>query len=141
MNTTKTAGIAGRVFEYGIAIIGSIMFLMILLDDNEDAISSAITLSLWSIYIGAGIAVLFGIYHFVSNVKNNKKSLIGIVAFVLVIIISRTMAKGAESTTTMMEKADESQILMADTGLYMFYILMGLAIASILFAEVSRLFK
>ena len=41
----------------------------------------------------------------------------------------------------MMEKADESQILMADTGLYMFYILMGLAIASILFAEVSRLFK
>ena len=99
MNTTKIAGIAGRVFEYGIAIIGSIMFLMILLDDNEDAISSAITLSLWSIYIGAGIAVLFGIYHFVSNVKNNKKSLIGIVAFVLVIIISRTMAKGAESTT------------------------------------------
>jgi hypothetical protein len=141
MNTTKIAGIAGRVFEYGIAIIGSIMFLMILLDDNEDAISSAITLSLWSIYIGAGIAVLFGIYHFVSNVKNNKKSLIGIVAFVLVIIISRTMAKGAESTTTMMERADESQILMADTGLYMFYILMGLAIASILFAEVSRLFK
>ena len=141
MNTTKIAGIAGRVFQYGIAIIGSIMFLMILLNDDEGAISSAITLSLWSIYIASGIAVLFGVFHFVTNIKNNKKGLIGIVAFVLVIIISRTLAKGQDMTTAMLEKADEGQILMTDTGLYMLYILMGITILSIAFAEVSRLLK
>ena len=141
MNTTKIAGIAGRSLEYGIAIIGTILFLMILLNGSTDAISYSITLSMWGIYIAAGIAVLFGVYHFVTNIKENKKGLIGIVSFVLVIIISRVMAKGQESTQAMLEKADEGQILMTDTGLYMLYVLMGIAILSILFAEVSRLFK
>jgi len=138
---TKFAVIVGKVFQFGIAIIGSVLFLMILLDGDGGAISSAIGLSLWSIYIAAGIAVLFGIFHFITNVKNNKKSLIGIVAFVLIIIVSRTLAKGQEVTPSMLEKADEGQILMTDTGLYMFYILMALTILSIAFSEVSRLLK
>lgn len=141
MNITKIADISGRVLEYGIAIIGTILFLMILLNGSTDAISYSITLSMWAIYIAAGIAVLFGVYHFVTNIKDNKKSLIGIVAFVLIIIVSRVLAKGAITTDSMLEKADLSQILMTDTGLYMLYILMGIAILSILFAEVSRLFK
>jgi len=138
---TKIAGIVGKVFQFGIAIIGSILFLMILLNGDEGSISSAIGLSLWSIYIAAGIAVLFGVFHFATNVKNNKKGLIGIVAFILVIIISRTLAKGQDMTTEMLEKADEGQILMTDTGLYMLYILMGITILSIAFAEVTRLLK
>ena len=51
------------------------------------------------------------------------------------------MAKNAEVTDQLLSKADEGQLLMTDTGLYMFYILMGIAVLSILFAEVSRLFK
>ena len=78
---TKIAGIAGRVFQYGIAIIGSILFLLILLGDDS-VIPYAIGLSLWSIYIAAGIAVLFGLFYFVTNIKDNKKGLIGIGAFV-----------------------------------------------------------
>jgi carbon starvation protein CstA len=138
---TKIAGIVGRVFQFGIGIIGGIMFLMILLKGDESMISSSITLSMWAIYIAAGIAVLFGIYHFVTNIKNNKKSLIGIVAFTLIVIISRVIAKGQDTTADLMEKADEGQILMTDTGLYMFYILIGITILVIIFAEVSRLFK
>ena len=75
MNTTKIAGIVGKVFQFGLAIIGTIMFLMILLNDDEGAISSAITLSMWAIYIAAGIAVLFGIFHFATNVKTIQKVL------------------------------------------------------------------
>jgi hypothetical protein len=51
------------------------------------------------------------------------------------------MAKSAVMTDELLAKADEGQLLMTDTGLYMFYILMGIAILTILFAEVSRLFK
>ena len=61
MNITKIADISGRVLEYGIAIIGTILFLMILLNGSTDAISYSITLSMWAIYIAAGIAVLFGV--------------------------------------------------------------------------------
>jgi hypothetical protein len=141
MNTTKIAGIVGKVLEYGIAIVGTILFLMILLNGNVDAIYYALKLSIWSIYLGAGIAILFGVYHFVANVKNNPKSLIGIVSFVVIIVVSRMLAKNAEVTDALMTKADESQILMTDTGLYMVYILMGIAILAIVLSEVSRLFK
>jgi uncharacterized membrane protein len=141
MNTTKIAGIVGKVFQFGIAIIGSIFFLMILSSDSESAISSAITLSMWAIYIAAGIAILFGVYHFITNVKDNPKSLIGIVSFIVVVVVARMMAKSAVMTDELLAKADEGQLLMTDTGLYMFYILMGIAILTILFAEVSRLFK
>lgn len=138
---TKIAGIVGKVFQFGIGIIGGIMFLMILLNGDEGMISSSISLSMWAIYIAAGIAVLFGVYHFVTNIKNNKKSLIGIVAFILIIFVSRMIATGQDTSAAMLEKADEGQILMTDTGLYMFYILIGITVLSILFAEVSRLFK
>jgi hypothetical protein len=86
---TKIAGIAGRVFQYGIAVIGSILFLLILFKGDDSFIPYAIGLSLWSIYIAAGIAVLFGLLHFVTNIKDNKKGLIGIGAFVLIIVIAR----------------------------------------------------
>ena len=138
---TRIAGIVGKVFEFGIGIIGAIMFLMILSGNGESIISPAISLSLYSIYIAAGIAVLFGIYHFAINVKDNKKSLIGIVAFLLIIVIARVLAKGQETSDVLLGKADEGQILMTDTGLYMFYILIILTVLSILFSEVSRLLK
>ena len=60
---TRIAGIIGKVFEFGIIIIGVIMFLMILTGNGDGVISSAISLSLYSIYIAAGIAVLFGKPH------------------------------------------------------------------------------
>jgi len=138
---TRIAGIVGKVFQFGIGVIGGIMFLMILLKGDEDMISSSITLSMWSIYIAAGIAILFGVYHFVTTIKDNKKSLIGIVAFILIIFISRMLAKGQATTEALLEKADEGQILMTDTGLYMFYILIAITVLSILFSEVSRLLK
>ena len=138
---TRIAGIIGKVFEFGIIIVGVIMFLMILTGNGDGVISSAISLSLYSIYIAAGIAVLFGIYHFATNVKDNKKSLIGIVAFILIVVIARVVAKGQETSSALLEKADEGEILMTDTGLYMFYILIILTVLSIIFAEVSRLLK
>lgn len=138
---TRIAGIVGKVFQFGIGIIGAIMFLMILSGNGDGMISAAISLSLYSIYIAAGIAVLFGVYHFATNIKDNKKGLIGIVAFILIIIVARVLAKGQTTSDALLSKADESQILMTDTGLYMFYILIILTILTILFSEVSRLLK
>ena len=67
--------------------------------------------------------------------------MIGLVAFGAIIAISYGMASGQATSEALLEKADASQIVMSDTGLFMFYILIGLTILSILVAEVSRLFK
>ena len=145
MMSTKVTGIISKVFQYGIGVLGAIFFLMILFgnDENGDFISRAISLSLWSIYIGAGIAILFGIYQFVINLKHNKKGLIGIVVFVAIIFGANMMAKNQPATDKLLEsgKVTIQDLVMTDTGLYTFYALIILAILTIVVAEVTRLFK
>lgn len=145
MMSTKVTGIVRMVFQYGIAIIGAFFFIMILSGNDEDGsfISSAISLSLWSIYIGAGIAILFGVYQFAINLKHNKKGLIGIVAFVVIIIVANMMAKNQVVTDKFLESGTVTtgDLIMTDTGLFTFYALIIIAILSIIFSEVSRIFK
>ena len=142
--STKVTGMVSKVFEYGIGIIGAFFFFMILSGNDPDGafISRAINLSLWAIYIGAGIAVLFGVYQFVINIKDNKKGLIGIVAFVAIIFVANVMAKKQPVTDKLLSEGVTSQdILMTDTGLYTFYALIIIAILAIIISEVTRIFK
>ncbi len=143
--STKVTGIIRMVFQYGIAIIGAFFFIMILSGNDEDGafISRAISLSLWAIYIGAGIAVMFGIYQFVINLKHNKKGLIGIVAFVVIIFAANMMAKSQEVTDKLLDsgKVTTQDLLMTDTGLFTFYALIAIAILAIVISEVLRIFK
>jgi hypothetical protein len=142
--STKVTGIIGMVFQYGIGIIGAFFFIMILSGNDPDGIfiTRAINLSLWAIYIGAGIAVLFGIYQFVTNIKDNKKGLIGIIAFVAIIFGANMMAKKQVVTESLLSDGVTTQdLLMTDTGLYTFYALIIIAILAIIFSEVSRIFK
>ena len=141
---TKVTGIVSKVFQYGIGIIGAIFFFMILSgNDPEGAyISRAINLSLWSIYIGAGIAILFGLFQFFVNIKHNKKGLIGIIAFVIIIFVANMLAKKQPVTDKLLEKGATAQdLLMTDSGLYTFYFLIIIAILAIVFSEVSRILK
>jgi hypothetical protein len=142
--STKVTGIIAKVFQYGIAIVGTFFFFMILSGNDPGGvyISKAINLSLWAIYIAAGIAVLFGIYQFAINIKNNKKGLIGIVAFIAIIFGANAMAKKQTVTEAMLSEGITTQdLIMTDTGLYTFYALITIAILAIIFSEISRIFK
>jgi hypothetical protein len=142
--STKVTGIIGMVFQYGIGIIGAFFFIMILSGNDPDGIfiTRAINLSLWAIYIGAGIAVLFGIYQFVTNIKDNKKGLIGIIAFAAIIFGANFMAKKQVVTESLLSDGVTTQdLLMTDTGLYTFYALIIIAILAIIISEVSQIFK
>ena len=142
--STKVTGIISMVFQYGIGIIGAFFFIMILSGNDPGGafVSRAITLSLWSIYIAAGIAVLFGVFQFVTNIKNNKKGLIGIVAFIVIIFVAKMMAKKQPVTDKLLEKGVTTQdLLMTDTGLYTFYVLILIAILAIVISEVTQIFK
>jgi hypothetical protein len=141
----KVTGIVSKVFQYGIGLLGVIFFAMILFDKdpNGSFVSRAISLSLWAIYIGAGIAVLFGIYQFLINVRSNPRSLIGIIVFIAIIVISYMMAKNQPVNEAMLGEGEvtTADLLLTDSGLFTFYALILLAVLSIVFAEVSRIFK
>jgi hypothetical protein len=90
-------------------------------------------------------AVIFGIVFFVMNIKKRMGMLIGLVAFVLIALVSFYGLASDEIYPALLKIQDEvvtpkiSQF--SGGGLIMTYILGGVAIVTILWAEVSKIFK
>jgi hypothetical protein len=97
--------------------------------------------------IGAGIAILAGLFHMATDMKAAKKGLISLVFLVAVAVISYLLASDSIPQFAGVQKFINDGTLttqvakMVDAGLYATYILLALAILSILFSSVNRLFK
>jgi len=97
--------------------------------------------------IGAGIAVLAGLFHMATDLTAAKKGLISLVFLAVVAVVSYLLASDTIPQFAGVQRFINDGTLtpqvakMVDTGLYATYILIGLAILSILFSSVTRLFK
>lgn len=97
--------------------------------------------------LGAGIAVIAGIYHMITDIKAAKKGLISLVFLGVVVVVSYLLASDEIPQFIGVQKFINDGTLtaqvakMVDAGLYATYILIGLAILSIVFSSVTRLFK
>ncbi len=97
-------------------------------------------------YLLMGVAsiagVLFSVLNMVKNPKKAKNALIGIGVVLVICIIGYAMA-GSEEHMNLDGKllADSATSKKSEGGLIAFYILAFLAIGSIVFAEVSKMFK
>jgi hypothetical protein len=130
-----------------------IVSMMVNISENEadPTMGSWINSNLiWSyvlLAIGAGIAVLAGLFHMATDMKAAKKGLISLVFLVVVAVVSYLLASDTIPQFAGVQRFINDGTLtpqvakMVDTGLYATYILIGLAILSILFSSVSRLFK
>ncbi|MEZ5103408.1 MAG: hypothetical protein R2757_02845 [Draconibacterium sp.] len=105
---------------------------------------------IWSyilVGVGAGIAILAGLFHAITDRSAAKKSVISIVFLGAVVIIAYLVASPAIPQFPGVDKFINDGTLTekiskwVDTGLYATYILLGIAILSILFSSVTRLFK
>ena len=105
---------------------------------------------IWSyilVGVGAGIAILAGLFHAITDRSAAKKSVISIVFLGAVVIIAYLVASPAIPQFPGVDKFINDGTLtekiskLVDTGLYATYILLGIAILSILFSSVTRLFK
>jgi hypothetical protein len=76
-----------------------------------------------------------------SNTKNAKKTLYTIGGLILVCIISYILASGDVLSSYEKYDISSSQSKNVGMGLVMFYILAAGAITSVLFAELSKVFK
>lgn len=106
---------------------------------------SLINIGIILTYVMVGAAslatILFGIKKMLSNTKNAKKTLYTIAGLIIVCIISYILASGDILSSYEKYDISSSQAKNVGMGLIMFYILAATAIASVLFAELSKAFK
>jgi hypothetical protein len=121
----------------GISALLSVLFMV-------DVISEGLLITWCYILIGLATvsAVVFPILTMAKNPKNAKNALIGVVVLLVVCGIGYALA-GSEPHLDLDGKvlADEASSKKSEAGLIAFYVLAFGAIGSIVFAEVSKMFK
>lgn len=97
--------------------------------------------------VGAGIAILASLFHMATDIKAAKKGLISFAFLGVVALVSYLLASGEIPQFVGVQRFIDNGTLteqvarMVDAGLYATYILLGLAVLSIVFSGVTRLFK
>lgn len=96
---------------------------------------------------GTALAILGGLIQITNNRKAARKALTAIVIFAAVILISRLFASNSLPQFFGVDKYINSGILtlqvskLIDTGLYTTYILIGIAVLSVILSPIQRLFR
>jgi TRAP-type C4-dicarboxylate transport system permease small subunit len=143
------------ILLWALIIISAILVisLMVNISDNDADptmggwINSNLVWAYILVIFGAGVAIFSGILHMITDKKAAKNGLITLVFFAVVGIISYVLASDEIPQFVGVDKFINNGTLtekiakMVDTGLYVTYILLGLAVLSIAFSSVSRLFN
>lgn len=149
------AGKIVNIILWVLVIISAVMVVSLIANISENDLDpkmgSWINTNLVWAYIllafGAGVAVIAGLYHMITDIKAAKAGLIalvflGVIAGVSYIISSDTIPQFIGVQKFINDGTLTSQVAkMVDTGLHATYILLGLAILSIAYSSVSRLFR
>lgn len=149
------AGKIVNIILWVLVIISAVMVVSLIANISENDLDpkmgSWINNNLVWAYIllafGAGVAVIAGLYHMITDIKAAKAGLIalvflGVIAGVSYIISSDTIPQFIGVQKFINDGTLTSQVAkMVDTGLHATYILLGLAILSIAYSSVSRLFR
>ncbi len=140
---------------WALLIVSAILIVSLMVNisenDNDPTMASWINSNLiWAyilVAISAGVAIISGLLHMVTDKKAAKGGLIVLGFFAVVAVISYSLASDAIPQFLGVDKFINDGTLtirvakLVDTGLYATYILLGLAILSIVFSSVTRLFK
>ena len=121
----------------GISAILSILFMF-------NVVSEGLLITWCYILLGlaAVSAIVFPLINMAQNPKKAKNALIGVVGLLIICGISYALS-GSEVHMDIdgIELADAATSQKSEAGLIAFYILAAAAIGSIIFAEVSKMFK
>ncbi len=163
MGLFKGINIGANVIKFLFAIVGVILSAVIVVKWDEAAnnqseimpyIDGSMVMVWGALILCAAVAILFGIFQFVSNLKKNKGGLIGIIAFVAILAVSF----GALAQTKLMDyrayrggKFEDPEVdynglndfwlNISEGGVYAVYILIGLAVLAAVIAEVTKIIK
>lgn len=109
---------------------------------NETIINIGIYASYALIIIGVIAILIFGVMQIAGNPKAAKSALFGIVGLAVIGGLAYALSTGADASGMFAKLGvSESSSHMVGAGLYAFYILMALAVLSIIYVEITRLFS
>ncbi|NCB07593.1 MAG: hypothetical protein EOM73_05465 [Bacteroidia bacterium] len=130
-----------------------VVSLMVNISDNDADpvmggwINSNLIWAYILVAFAAGVAVISGLMHMITDKKAAKRGVFTLILFAIVAGISYMFASDSIPQFVGVDKFINDGTLtaqvskMVDTGLYATYILIGVAILSIAFSSVTRLFK
>ncbi len=144
------------ILLWALLVISAVLIVSLMVNINEEVETDPAMLSwvnsnlIWAyilVAIAAGVAIISGLMQAVTDRKALKGGLIALGFFAVVGVISYSLASDAIPQFVGVDKFLNDGTLTAnvaklvDTGLYATYILLGLAVLSIVFSSVSRLFR
>jgi len=141
---------------WALLIVSAVLIVSLIVNINEEVDTDPAMLSwvnsnlVWAyilVAFGAGVAILAGLYHTVTDKKAAKGGIISLVFMGVVALVAYLMASPEIPQFIGVDKfindgtLNERVSKLVDTGLYATYILLGLAVLSIAMSSVMRLFK
>jgi hypothetical protein len=144
---TKAAAIVMYLILLLIVIFTGLMFLggTVAGDANDTPVytDSMLQFTYGLILLGVGMIIVFEIINLILHPQAAKRSLISILIVGAIIALAYSFADGTPLTILGYEGSDNipSMLMLTDTGLYTFYILLGVLVLGIVGTEASRLFK
>jgi hypothetical protein len=152
----KTLRVSLGILRSVIIAVGSILLLMIAQKSGTDEtyndgmanygsqLDLVYNITIVALALCVIAALGFGLLFFLTNIKQRLTTLLGIVGFVVIGLISfYVLADGTvlKAYETGGVTVTEGESIFAGGGIYMTYILGAIALGAIIWAEVSKIFK
>ncbi|MFC6857863.1 hypothetical protein [Zunongwangia atlantica] len=139
-----------KILKYVALVIGvlGLIFLGRILAAGDDAIEASADVQgsvlepmMWISYLVLAVVVALVVIFVISGLfrGNIKNTIIGVVAFAVVVLVSYLLSSGTEITTTDGDILSASTVHWVGAGLVCFYILAALAILAMVFSGVKKL--
>lgn len=94
-------------------------------------------------FASAAVVIVLEVINTIFQPANSKKSLFSFAIIVAILLLAYMFSDGTPLVIMGYEGADNipSMLKVTDTGLYAFYILIFIAVVSIFYTEIARIFK
>jgi hypothetical protein len=134
-------GFLGLIFLFLIIGKGDDAIEMSAMQGDYGSVSYIILLAQFILLIAVSISLFFSIKNLASDKQNLKKSMMGIGAFLFVILIAFLFSSGVETPMKDGEVLSASGARWVETGIRTFYFLTVIAIGAMVFSSVKKLIK
>jgi putative copper export protein len=109
---------------------------------EEPVITETILKWAYGLIITAAVgAIIFPLGYMIVNPRNAVKALISLGIIAVVILVASLFASDAPLMTETFKFTDTTVLKQVGTGIYTTYLLLGIAILSILYSEIAKFFK
>jgi hypothetical protein len=146
----KKIALAAKIVLYVLLSLSVILTSLMLFGGTEGDINQTpvytdliIRYAYVLIVVGIGSILVFEIINLIMHPSNTKKSMISVALIAAVVGIAYSLSDGTPLEIVAYDGNENipSMLILTDTGLYSFYILMGIAVIAIIGTELYRMFK